>query len=185
MITLHHWKMKDGLQDEEFDESEYLSDWKELHFPPDCIKDQLTDILPKYRNDTRQTKKAVTTDNGTGSDQMEGEDMTAESEDPPSHMMIGNIGKRSSTIAITGEGRGELWTCLILSSMMSSEEVEEYVEDLPMTLSMFIHQQPSGRCLAFFVLLGHLCNHLHWEYENILKELTTVVDIGVRLNDPL
>jgi hypothetical protein len=89
------------------------------------------------------------------------------------------FGQRSSSIAITGEKRGGLWTCLVLSSLIDEDTMTEYIEKLQDTLNIFTHQQSSGRCLAFLILLGHLCRHLHYEYESILGNLTDIVDIGV------
>jgi hypothetical protein len=89
------------------------------------------------------------------------------------------FGQRSSSIAITGEKRGGLWTCLVLSSLIDEDTMTGYIEKLQDTLNIFTHQQSSGRCLAFLILLGHLCRHLHYEYESILDSLTDIVDIGV------
>lgn len=50
---------------------------------------------------------------------------------------------------------------------------------LPKILSKFIHQQGVARCLAFLLLLGHLCEKLAFEYGEVLDKLDGIMGIGV------
>jgi hypothetical protein len=83
-------------------------------------------------------------------------------------------------LVITGDPSGYLWICSVWSSVSNTESITPVIEKvLPGILEKFIHQQGSGRCLVFLVLLGHLCEKLAAEYENILKRLDRIMEIGV------
>lgn len=89
------------------------------------------------------------------------------------------VEERSSSLVITGDPAGHLWICSIWSSLTDAEAMSASVESLLPVLGQFIHQQACARCLAFLMLLGHLCEKLAAEYDLILGQLDGIVGLGV------
>ena len=176
-ITIYHWEIKDQKLDQKFDESTNQNDRKGFKFPPESIMAQQKKRSLRHPDGTTQTMKSMS--NYADLDDSQKQEMKNLEDLARLGLNQEKIGKRSSSIAITGEKKGGLWTCLVLSAVMDEAAMKDYVHELPETLNIFIHQQSSGRCLAFLILLGHLCKHLHDEYEKILEKLTAIVDIGV------
>jgi hypothetical protein len=87
--------------------------------------------------------------------------------------------ERSSSLVITGDAHGYNWICSIWSSLTDFKSIKNSIDRLPPILQLFIHQQASGRCLVFLVILGHLCGKLASEYSRILEHLDSVVELGV------
>ncbi len=85
----------------------------------------------------------------------------------------------SSSLVITGDKQGLFWTCLVMSSQVDEDSMLPYSIALAKALTLFIHQQSSGRCLAFLILLGHLCVHIAKEYEHIIEVLMEKLSLGV------
>jgi hypothetical protein len=187
-ITLGHWEFNDLGLDKAFEEP------NSLEFPPKSIMVAQKQSIPRegYRgmsdrigtisktliNILKREQGQNLASEGGNTHQSPGEGSILEGVISPP-LSQKKFSQRSSSIAITGEKRGGLWTCLVLSSLIDEDTMTDYVEKLQKTLNIFTHQQSSGRCLAFLILLGHLCRHLHYEYENILGSLTEIVDIGV------
>ncbi|KAM0809294.1 hypothetical protein AB5N19_09637 [Seiridium cardinale] len=89
------------------------------------------------------------------------------------------IEEQSSLLVVTGDSFGHLWICSLWSSLTNSDTARSVVEGAVRRVQQkFIHQQNTGRCLVFLVLLGHLCEKLADEYENILERLDAVVGLG-------
>lgn len=88
------------------------------------------------------------------------------------------VEERSSSLVITGDPFGHLWICSIWSSLTDSEAISTSVNTLLLVLGQFIHQQACARCLAFLILLGHLCEKLAAEYDMILSRLDGIVGLG-------
>ncbi|KAI0134259.1 hypothetical protein BJ170DRAFT_192466 [Xylariales sp. AK1849] len=87
--------------------------------------------------------------------------------------------ERSSSLVITGDLTGNMWICSLLSSLTDSEALDTLINDSTCrTLQRFIHQQSTGRCLVFLMLLGHLCEKLAIEYEAVLTQLDVIVGLG-------
>jgi hypothetical protein len=187
-ITLGHWEFNDLDLDKAFEEP------NSLEFPPKSImaaqkqimraegyrgmSDRIGTISKTLINVLKREQGQNMASEGDNTHQGLGESGILEGVISPP-LSQKKFGQRSSSIAITGEKRGGLWTCLVLSSLIDEDTMTDYIEKLQGTLNIFNHQQSSGRCLAFLILLGHLCRHLHYEYENILGSLTEIVDIGV------
>jgi hypothetical protein len=187
-ITLGHWEFNDLGLDETFEEP------NSLDFPPRSImaaqkqkmrsegyrgmSDRIGTISKALINVLKREQGQNMASGGGNTYQSPGAGGILEGVISPP-LSQKKFGQRSSSIAITGEKRGGLWTCLVLSSLIDEDTMTEYIEKLQDTLNIFTHQQSSGRCLAFLILLGHLCRHLHYEYESILGNLTDIVDIGV------
>lgn len=89
------------------------------------------------------------------------------------------VEERSSSLVITGDPAGHLWICSIWSSLTDAEAMSVSIESLLPVLGQFIHQQACARCLAFLILLGHLCEKLAAEYDLILGQLDGIVGLGV------
>jgi len=90
------------------------------------------------------------------------------------------VEEQSSTVVFTGDSSGYLWICSILSSATQSDSIARVVNKvLPRILEKFIHQQASARCLAFLLILGHLCEKLAAEYGEVLARLDDIMEIGV------
>lgn len=90
------------------------------------------------------------------------------------------VEERSSSLVITGDPSGHLWICSIWSSLTDSEAISGSVKSMLPVLGQFIHQQACARCLAFLILLGHLCERLAAEYDEILSSLDKIVGLGVK-----
>ncbi|PVH73830.1 hypothetical protein DL98DRAFT_430572, partial [Cadophora sp. DSE1049] len=84
----------------------------------------------------------------------------------------------SSSLVISGDKAGRWWTCSVISSVLPEAVMRQAMEDSTTTLTEFIHQPSSGRCLVFLSFLGALCEHLSLEYERILDELTRAINLG-------
>ncbi|KAL2072990.1 hypothetical protein VTL71DRAFT_10314 [Oculimacula yallundae] len=91
------------------------------------------------------------------------------------------VEERCSSLVITGDPAGHLWICSIWSSLTDAESITSPIHSLPSVLQKFIHQQASGRCLVFLILLGHLCEKLTGEYELILERLDIIVGLGEKV----
>ncbi|PVH79529.1 hypothetical protein DL98DRAFT_655454 [Cadophora sp. DSE1049] len=91
------------------------------------------------------------------------------------------VEERCSSLVITGDPAGYLWSCSIWSSLTDSESITPPIHALPGVLQKFIHQQACGRCLVFLILLGHLCEKLTGEYEMILSRLDVIVGLGEKV----
>jgi hypothetical protein len=87
--------------------------------------------------------------------------------------------ERSSSIVMTGDGQGYNWICTVLSSLTDPKAIMTTIDRFPRVLQLFLHQQASGRCLIFFMILGHICGKLTSEYNEILEHLDNVVELGV------
>ncbi|KAK4465126.1 hypothetical protein QBC42DRAFT_26114 [Cladorrhinum samala] len=89
------------------------------------------------------------------------------------------IEEHSSTLIVTGYPSGHGWIMSIWSGVTDAESIAALVKDVACgVMDKFIHQQATGRCLVFLVFLGHLCNKLAIEYNNLLTELDQVMGIG-------
>ncbi|KAH8205701.1 hypothetical protein TruAng_000195 [Truncatella angustata] len=87
--------------------------------------------------------------------------------------------ERSSLLVFTGDSLGHLWICSMWSSLVEPDALRAVVAgDIRRVQQIFIHQQSTGRCLVFLILLGHICENLAVEYERILKRLGLVVGLG-------
>jgi hypothetical protein len=90
------------------------------------------------------------------------------------------IEEGSSSLVFTGDTAGHWWTCSVISSVLSETAMKSLFRPTQDTLTDFIHQPSSGRCLLFLAFLGSLCESLATEYEAILAELTNAIKLGVR-----
>lgn len=82
--------------------------------------------------------------------------------------------ERCSSVVITGDQYGYFWICSAWCPLTTDLD-----ENLPSVLQTFLHQQASGRCLIFLILLGHVCEKLANDYGDILNRLDEVVELGV------
>ncbi|KAK0722603.1 hypothetical protein B0T26DRAFT_643204 [Lasiosphaeria miniovina] len=95
--------------------------------------------------------------------------------------MMHTVQEQSSSLVFTGDAAGHLWVCSAWSGVTDSAAVAPVVSRvLPRILEKFIHQQASARCLAFLLLLGHLCEKLAVEYGKLLARLDDIMEIGDR-----
>ncbi|KAK3987693.1 hypothetical protein QBC44DRAFT_117231 [Cladorrhinum sp. PSN332] len=89
------------------------------------------------------------------------------------------IEEQSSSLMVTGYPSGQAWICTVWSSVTDKEQIAPVVSKvLPGIMERFIHQQGTGRCLSFLVLLGHLCQRLAAEYDTLLTRLDEIMGIG-------
>ena len=100
----------------------------------------------------------------------------------PSESPARYITEGSSSLVISGDKAGLRWICSVISSVLPEAVMRQAMDDSTMTLTEFIHQPSSGRCLVFLSFLGVLCEHLSLEYEKILDELTRAINLGVRFS---
>ena len=93
------------------------------------------------------------------------------------------VEEQATSIVFTGDPSGYLWICSVMSPVTDSKSIGKVITDhkggIPKILRKFIHQQGSGRCLVFLLLLGHVCEKLAGEYTLLLKRLDDIMDIGV------
>jgi hypothetical protein len=87
--------------------------------------------------------------------------------------------EHSSSLVITGDAHGYNWICTIWSSLTDFKSIKNSIDRLPDILQLFIHQQASGRCLVFLIILEHICEKLASEYTKILEHFDRVVELGV------
>jgi hypothetical protein len=87
--------------------------------------------------------------------------------------------ERSSSLVITGDANGYNWICTIWSSLTDFKSIKNSIKRLPEILQLFIHQQASGRCIVFLIILEHICEKLASEYSRILEHLDSIVELGV------
>ncbi|KAK4161191.1 hypothetical protein QBC43DRAFT_292255 [Cladorrhinum sp. PSN259] len=89
------------------------------------------------------------------------------------------IEEQSSSLMFTGYPSGQAWICSIWCSVTDREQIATVINKLlPTIMEKFIHQQGTGRCLSFLVVLGHLCQKLAAEYNTLLTQLDEIMDIG-------
>jgi hypothetical protein len=87
------------------------------------------------------------------------------------------IEERSSSLVITGDSQGFLWTCSVWSSLIKDSDLN--VSTMAWILRLFKHQQSTGRSLAFLSLLGTMCEKLSAELDLTLKGCDEYVKLGV------
>lgn len=85
----------------------------------------------------------------------------------------------STSLVITGDAQGYHWICSLWSPLTNAKSIQKKVDGLPRVLQHFIHQQATGRCLVFLIMLGHICGKLATEYNGILEHLDTVAELEV------
>lgn len=85
----------------------------------------------------------------------------------------------ASSIVISGDKSGRWWICSFISSTFPEDVMRTTMDDARDTMTKFVHQPSSGRCLVFLAFLGALCENLALEYEHILDELTRAINLGV------
>ncbi|KAK4221059.1 hypothetical protein QBC38DRAFT_149395 [Podospora fimiseda] len=89
------------------------------------------------------------------------------------------IEEQSSSLMLSGYPSGQAWICTVWSSVTDEEQIAPVIKKvLPGIMDRFIHQQGTGRCLSFLVLLGHLCQRLAAEYNILLTQLDDIMGIG-------
>lgn len=89
------------------------------------------------------------------------------------------IEERSTALVITGDLHGNLWTCSIWSCLIDDEALP--TRDIVRLLTVFKHQQSSGRILVFLLILGIICEKLDSQYEESMRSLKSYVELGVSL----
>lgn len=89
------------------------------------------------------------------------------------------IEERSSSLVISGDPAGNFWMCSVISSVLPESVMAKAASNVCIDLQQFVHQPSTGRCLIFLYHLGLLCEYISQEYEDILKELTVVIKLGV------
>jgi hypothetical protein len=95
-------------------------------------------------------------------------------------LTAGNIELRSASLTITGDPAGNVWICSLWTSLTEETSISALASrPIPRVLQKFLNQQAGGRCLAFLILLGHLCEKLAVAYEGLLEELDGIVGLGV------
>lgn len=92
------------------------------------------------------------------------------------------IEERSSSLVISGDTLGNFWMCSVISSVLPEPVMVRAVTAACNSLKEFAHQPETARCLTFLYYLGLLCEYISQEYEDILKELTVVIKLGVIFN---
>jgi hypothetical protein len=153
-ITISHWSIKEAKLPKAQTDRFYEGRIKGL-FPPDSIA----------------ALSLLEAEKGSGKSM-------SINDKPPKTV---EIEERSSSLVVTGDSHGVFWVCTIWSSLTKHKALASHINSLPAILQLFIHQQVSGRCLVFLIILGHLCEKLAEEYENMLDELNKVVDLGVSI----
>ncbi|KAF7502814.1 hypothetical protein GJ744_005027 [Endocarpon pusillum] len=89
------------------------------------------------------------------------------------------IEERSSSLVITGDSQGFLWTCSVWSSLIKDSDLN--VSTMVQDLRLFKHQQSTGRSLAFLSILGTMCEKLSAELELTLKGCDEYVKLGQKV----
>ncbi|KAM7206548.1 hypothetical protein V8F20_002674 [Naviculisporaceae sp. PSN 640] len=114
-------------------------------------------------------------------------DFSNDSPSPTSTKIEGSehiVEEQATSLVFTGDSQGYMWLCSVLSSTVHSRSVAEAICDkkkgVPRLLKKFIHQQGSARGLVFLLLLGHVCERLAGGYEDLLKRLDEIMEIGDR-----
>ncbi|KAJ9161715.1 hypothetical protein NKR19_g1936 [Coniochaeta hoffmannii] len=92
----------------------------------------------------------------------------------PAHR-LSTIHELGLSLVISGDQTGRSWTCSIVCELFDEDEVAKYAGEVSHTLQMFIHQQATGRQLAFLLLLGYLCERLAEECECFMQALDGIM----------
>ena len=96
----------------------------------------------------------------------------------PAHR-LSTIHELGLSLVISGDQTGRSWTCSIVCELFDEDEVAKYAGEVSHTLQMFIHQQATGRQLAFLLLLGYLCERLAEECECFMQALDGIMRYNV------
>jgi len=96
----------------------------------------------------------------------------------PAHR-LSTIHELGISLIITGDETGKSWTCSIICELFDESQVAKYASEVAHTLQMFIHQQDTGRQLAFLLLLGYVCERLAEECECFMKALDGIMRYDV------
>jgi len=99
-------------------------------------------------------------------------------ESDPSHR-LSMIHELGLSLVITGDETGRSWTYSIICELFDEKQVASYASEVAHTLQMFIHQQDTGRQLAFLLLLGYVCERLAEECECFMKALDNIMRYDV------
>ena len=94
----------------------------------------------------------------------------------------GVIEERSSVLVITGDSRGDLWTCSVWSSLISEFDPQNPpLNKIRDVLRLFKHQPSTGRSLVFLFILGLMCEKISAELDDRIKGMEEYVELGVSL----
>ena len=85
----------------------------------------------------------------------------------------------ASSIIISTNQLGDFGKTTIISRLIDEAAMERLSGAALEIWNAFIQQPQTARCLVFLVLLGEVCDEMSSRYERILKELTTVLGLGV------
>jgi Mg2+ and Co2+ transporter CorA len=88
--------------------------------------------------------------------------------------------ERVSSIVITGSVDADCFTMSIFSLLFQEDLMRRHANEVKDIIFQFQHQQQSGRCLSFLIMLGHLCENLAREYEAILEKFDIIAELSVR-----
>lgn len=92
---------------------------------------------------------------------------------------LSTIRSLSMSLVISGDRMGRFWMGSIISEIFDEAQVKEYSDEIKELLQMFIHQQYTGRVLAFLLLLGHMCESLSKECNNFAEEVNDIMGLDV------
>ena len=97
----------------------------------------------------------------------------------PSESSTRYVMEGSSSLVISVDKAGRRWIRSVIPSVLPEAVMRQAMDDSTTTLTEFINQPSSGKCLVFLSYLGVLYEHLSLKYEKILDELTRAINLGV------
>lgn len=84
-----------------------------------------------------------------------------------------------ASVCITGDERGEFWTCSILGMENSKQLINQKMGKLREVLQTFFYDKFSARHLIYIVILTEICSCICVRYGKILDKLKRLVDLKV------
>ncbi|OCK74595.1 hypothetical protein K432DRAFT_397961 [Lepidopterella palustris CBS 459.81] len=88
-----------------------------------------------------------------------------------------------ASVCITGDERGEFWTCSILGIENSKQLIEQKMRKLEEVLQNFFYDKFSARQLICIVILTEMCPCVCVRYGKILEELKRLMDLKLCTTD--
>ncbi|EXJ75798.1 uncharacterized protein A1O5_00305 [Cladophialophora psammophila CBS 110553] len=185
-VTISLWRLQDDLESKICDvEDDFERDEKKLRLNYDREESEKHSLMTRMR--FWDSFPAFGTRGGGNKSANEEAPLARITTFPPKSVSdqrnkvdnrLSTIRELSISLVISGDRMGRFWICSVISELFDEAEVKEYRNEIKDILQMFIHQQYTGRVLAFLLLLGHMCESLSKECDKFADQMDHIMGMN-------
>jgi hypothetical protein len=95
-----------------------------------------------------------------------------------------HVEERSSSVVMSGDHRGDFWTCTVLSLSINEYDMDSNSDYARRIMHLFIHRPSSGTLLCFLLILGRMCWNQSIEYEDIILHMQSIIELLASVTVP-